>query len=34
MKKEVIADFVVSAVCAISMAVFLGWAGMKIIFEY
>lgn len=33
-KKELIADFVVKLVCSGGIAVFLGWAGLKIIFEY
>jgi hypothetical protein len=33
-KKEIIADFVVKLICSGGIAGFLGWAGLKIIFEY
>jgi hypothetical protein len=34
MKKEMIADFVVKLICSGTIAVILGWAGLKIILEY
>jgi hypothetical protein len=33
-KQEIIAEFVFRLICSGGIAVFLGWAGLKIILEY